>query len=209
MHLGAITTVFVHRSLREAAERMHQLGLKGIEIGTGGFFPKNHCNPAELLSDPSKYQKFQETLTEFELTISALAMHGEPLHPDPAIAKGYDQEFRDTCRLAEKLGVKRLTLLSGLPEAAPGDQVPNWILYPYPPRNLEMFEWQWEKRLIPYWKEHGQIAQDHGVRSVFRNASRRHGLQAGSIPATQECGGPCSRMQFGSLSFILAGDRHY
>ena len=167
MHLGAITTVFVHLSLREAAERMHKLGLKAIEIGTGGFFPKNHCNPAELLSDPSKFKKFQETLAEFGLTISALAMHGEPLHPDPLIAKGYDQEFRDTCRLAEKLGVKRLTLLSGLPEAAPGDQVPNWILYPYPPRNLEMFEWQWEKRLIPYWKEHGQIAQDHGIRLCF------------------------------------------
>ena len=76
MHLGAITTVFVHLSLREAAERMHKLGLKAIEIGTGGFFPKNHCNPAELLSGPSKYQEFQDTLAEFKLIISALAMHG-------------------------------------------------------------------------------------------------------------------------------------
>ncbi|MFN8006381.1 MAG: sugar phosphate isomerase/epimerase [Terriglobia bacterium] len=167
MHLGAITTVFVHLPLAEAARRMHQLGLKSIEIGTGGFFPKNHCNPAELLADAGLCQQFQDILAKSELKISAFAMHGEPLHPDTAIAKQYDQEFRDTCRLAEKLGVTRMTLLSGLPEAAPGDKTPNWILYPYPPRNLEYFEWQWEKRLIPYWKEHGRIAQDHGMRLCF------------------------------------------
>lgn len=58
MHLGAISTVFVNLSLREAAERMHKLGLKAIEVGTGGFFPKNHCNPSELLSDPSALRWF-------------------------------------------------------------------------------------------------------------------------------------------------------
>jgi len=167
MHLGAITTVFVNSSLREAAQKMHNLGLTSIEIGTGGFFPKNHCSPDNLLADPEALNKFRNTLAEFELTLSAFAIHGEPLHPDPTIARTYDQEFRDVCLLAEKLGVTRLTLLSGLPEAAPGDKVPNWILYPYPPRNLEIFEWQWERRLIPYWKEHGKIAQDHGVRLCF------------------------------------------
>jgi len=167
MHLGAITTVFVNSSLREAAQKMHKLGLTFIEIGTGGYFPKNHCCPRDLLADGEALRKFRDTLAEFELTVSAFAIHGEPLHPDPTIAGTYDQEFRHVCSLAEKLGVTRLTLLSGLPEAAPGDRVPNWILYPYPPQNLEMLEWQWEKRLIPYWKEHGKIAQDHGVRLCF------------------------------------------
>jgi len=26
-----------------------------------------------------------------------------------------------------------------------------------------VLEWQWEKKLIPYWKKAGQFAQDHGV----------------------------------------------
>ena len=94
-------------------------------------------------------------------------MHGEPLHPDPAIAGAYDREFRDTCTLAAKLGVTRMTLLGGLPEAVPGDKVPNWILYPFPPINMERYKWQWEQRLIPYWKDHGKIAEEHGVRLCF------------------------------------------
>ena len=167
MYLGAVSTVFIRRSLREAAQRMSELGLKSIEIGTGGFFPKYHCNAAELLADQHKLEQFRETLAEFELTISAFAMHGEPLHPDPTIAETYDQEFRDACALAEKLGVTRVTLLAGLPEAAPGDKAPNWILYPYPPRNLDMYQWQWDKRLIPYWREHAKVADDHGVRLCF------------------------------------------
>ena len=57
MHLGAVSTVFVNRPLREAAQRMHELDLQSIEIGTGGFFPKNHCNPVELLADPGALQK--------------------------------------------------------------------------------------------------------------------------------------------------------
>ena len=32
---------------------------------------------------------------------------------------------------------------------------------------MEMYQWQWEKRLIPYWKEHGKIAADHGIRLCF------------------------------------------
>ncbi len=167
MHLGAISTVFVSLPLRDAARRMRELGLKSIEIGTGGFFPKNHCDPAHLLASESARGEFLETLAESDLKISAFAMHGEPLHPAPAISQAYDRDFRVTCALARKLGVTRMTLLSGLPEAVPGDQSPNWILYPYPPRNLDALKWQWEERLIPYWKEHGKIAEDHGVRLCF------------------------------------------
>ncbi len=164
MKLGAISTVFVEQPLREAARRMHEMGLEAIEIGTGGFFPKNHCDPAELLADEAALETFQATLAEYELEISAFCIHGEPLHPDPAIADPYRKELRDTYALAAKLGVTRLTLLSGLPEAVPGDQEPNWILYPYPPRLMEMYEWQWNERLIPYWKEEVIAADDHGVR---------------------------------------------
>jgi sugar phosphate isomerase/epimerase len=167
MHLGAISTVFVSLPLNDAAQRMRQLGLKSIEIGTGGFFPKNHCDPAKLLADESALAEFNATLAASDLKISAFAMHGEPLHPDPVISHAYDRDFRDTCALAKKLGVTRMTLLSGLPEAVPGDKFPNWILYPYPPRNLDAHKWQWEERLIPYWREHGKIAEDHGVRLCF------------------------------------------
>jgi sugar phosphate isomerase/epimerase len=167
MYLGALSSIFIRRPLREAAQRMHELGLQFIEIGAGGFFPKNHCDPARLLLDKGASEVFQQTLSDSSLAISAFALHGEPLHPDPEIACGYDQDFRAACAFAGKIGVTRLTLLAGLPEAVPGDKMPNWILYPFPARNMDLYRWQWEQRLIPYWKEHAQIAQDHGVRLCF------------------------------------------
>src|SRR5260221_10887897 len=117
MRLGAISTVFANRPLREAARRMHGLGLKAIEIGAGVYFPKNHCDPARLLADPAALDSFRATLAEFDMTISALAMHGEPLSPDPHIAEVYDREFRQACAVARKLDVNRITLVAGLPEA--------------------------------------------------------------------------------------------
>ena len=167
MHLGAVLTGLADRPLGEVVHRIDELGLRSVEIGAGGIFSKQHCNPAELLASPPALEKFQETLAESGLTISAFAMHGEPLHPDPNIAENYDREFRNTCVLAEKIGVSRITLIAGLPEAVPGDKAPNWILYPFPSRNMDMYHWQWEERLIPYWKEHGQIAKDHGIRLCF------------------------------------------
>jgi len=167
MHLGAITTVYMTLPLREALKRIHDVGVKSVEIGAGGYFPKTHCDPSKLLADPAAFDTFKATLAEFDMGISALAMHGEPLSPDPEIARTYDREFRETCQLAEKLGVTRLTLVAGLPEARPGDKAPNWILFSFPPRNLEMYAWQWEQRLIPYWKEHSKIAGDHGLRLCF------------------------------------------
>ena len=98
MHLGAITTVLVNWPLPEAAKKMHALGLQAIEIGTGGFFSKNHCHPAHLLADPRALEEFQAVLAESELKISAFAIHGGPLHPDPAIAEAYDRDFREAWR---------------------------------------------------------------------------------------------------------------
>lgn len=167
MELGAITTVLIHLSLDEMAGRMRELGLKYIEVGVGGYFPKDHCDPAELLKDQAALAAFSEILAKNELQISAFCIHGDCLHPDPEISGTYHQEFVDACQLAEKIGVKRFTLVSGLPEATPGDKTSNWVVYPYPGYYMDILQWQWEKRLIPYWKEHGKIAEDHGVQLCF------------------------------------------
>ena len=105
MHLGSVSSVFVSLPLREAAHRMHQLALNSIEIGTGGFLPKNHCDPAKLLADEFALTEFKGTLAESDPKISALAMHSEPLHPDLAISQAYCRDFRDTRGLAQKLRV--------------------------------------------------------------------------------------------------------
>lgn len=167
MHIGAVSVMFISKPLKDAAKRMRELGLDAMEIVAGGYFPKNHCDPSALLADKKMLAQFRETIEASGLTLSAFAIHGEPLCPDPKVAKAYDREFRDTCALAEKVGVNRITLLAGLPEGATGDTMPNWVLFPFPPRNLEMLKYQWNKRLVPYWKEHAKIAENHGVRLCF------------------------------------------
>ena len=164
MRLGAMTSGFLDRPLRDAARRLHELGVKYVEIPAGGFFPQVHCDPEKLLSDSAALDEFQQTLAEFDLTISAYAMHGQPLNPDPAVVENYKRQFRAACTLAEKTGVDRFTVQAGLPAAAEGDTVPNWLLFPFPPQYVQCLQWQWDERVIPFWREHAKIAADHGVR---------------------------------------------
>ncbi|WP_234731421.1 sugar phosphate isomerase/epimerase family protein [Acidocella facilis] len=50
-------------------------------------------------------------------------------------------------------------MMSGLPEAAPGDRVPNWLVYTksWPAEMPERDRYQWEDRAFPYW--HGLVKQ--------------------------------------------------
>jgi sugar phosphate isomerase/epimerase len=167
MQLGVVSWVWQQEPLSTAVREAHRLGLRYMEVGSGGFFNRAHCDPLALIEDDKRLDSFRKLFDEHELTISAIAMHGEPLHPDPLISEPYDRELRAAIDLAAKLHVDCLTLLSGLPAAHPGDVVPNWLLYPFPSRNLDAMTWQWEERLIPYWRERAKIASDAGVRLAF------------------------------------------
>jgi sugar phosphate isomerase/epimerase len=162
-----MNTAFMRDSLEDALRHCHRLGLHHLELGTGGYLPKNHCDPEQLLASPRALASFRALLEKYEVSISALSIHGEPLHPSPAIADQYDREYRATCRLAKELGVTKLTLLAGLPGATAEDASPNWVLCQWPPRNFEFVEWQWSERLIPYWREHIQFAEAAGTQLCF------------------------------------------
>jgi sugar phosphate isomerase/epimerase len=167
MQLGVVSWVWQRESIETAVTAARALGLAHMEVGTGGFFDKAHCDPVRLIENPTELHAFRALFERNEITISALAIHGEPLHPDPAIAGPYERDLLATIELASRLGVDRLTLLSGLPAASPTDTQPNWVLYPYPARNLDLIEWQWTERLVPYWRAKGKVAEDAGVRLAF------------------------------------------
>jgi sugar phosphate isomerase/epimerase len=52
---------------------------------------------------------------------------------------------------------------SGCPGDFDGARHPNWITTPWPPEFLDVLEWQWEQKAIPYWTEAASFAADHGV----------------------------------------------
>ena len=90
-----------------------------------------------------------------------------PLNPNREAAAEYTRQYRQTCELMGKTGIDKLTLLSGLPEGAEGDTAPNWVAFAEWPFLRDTLEWQWEKRLLPYWREQARIAADNGVTLCF------------------------------------------
>lgn len=167
MKLGLITTGILQHDFEGGLDLARDLGFQAIELGCGGFHSKKFADPEALLADPDALARWRASFEERELEISALAVHGEPLSPNPERAAAYEQELHQACQLAERIGVTRLTLLAGLPAGGPHDKTPCWVVTPFPPYNLDAHAWQWEYRLIPYWLEQSRYAAEHGCRLCF------------------------------------------
>ena len=164
MKLGLFTPVFGKLSQAQMLEKVRALGIQAIELGTGGWPGQDHLDVDALLDKESCAQQFKDQIAGAGLTISALSCHGNPLHPDRATAKAYDDVFRKTVRLAERLEVPVVVTFSGCPGDSDDARHPNWVTTPWPPEFLDVLEWQWEKKSIPYWREAALFAADHGIK---------------------------------------------
>ena len=51
----------------------------------------------------------------------------------------------------------------GCPGDSPNSKWPNWVTCPWPPDYLEILKWQWEERLLPYWRSLTAAATKNGV----------------------------------------------
>jgi len=151
MKLGLFTPVFGALGTREMLAKVKAIGrIEALELGTGGWPGCDHPD-LDLVRDSG-------------LSISALSCHGNPLHPDPKIAGDDDALFRKTVLLAEQHGVPVVVTFSGCPGDSEGAKHPNWITSPWPPEFLEVLDWQWEHKAIPYWTDAAKFAADHGVK---------------------------------------------
>lgn len=167
MKLGVITLNLGNFEFEEGLEYAQKLGLQALEVGGIGLWPKKYCDPDKLVRDKGEVDRWLDAFARHDLEISALGGHGSPLTPDKKAAAEYSRQFRQACKLAEMSGIKRMTLFAGLPEGAEGDTAPNWVAFIEWPFLRDTLEWQWEKRLLPYWREHGKIASDHGLTLCF------------------------------------------
>ena len=163
MQLSVLANLYGAKSLEETLQILTSLGVHTVEIGAGGYPGKAHCNPAELLADEKKFDEFVALFKKYDVNICALATHGNAVHPDKAIAKQFDEDFRNAVLLAEKLGVKTVITFSGCPGDSEGSKYPNWVTCPWPEDFLHILDWQWNEVLIPYWKEAGAFALAYNV----------------------------------------------
>lgn len=166
MKLGVFNPILAGMPFEDAMKYLADSGVQAVEIGCGGFPGKAHCDPAVLLNDEAELEKFKAVLEKNHLEISALSTHGNAVHPDPAIAKQFHDDFVGAVLLAEKLGVKRIITFSGCPGGSAEDKTPNWVTCAWPDDFGKILDYQWNEVLIPYWRETSAFAAAHGIEKI-------------------------------------------
>jgi len=166
MKLGVFTCLLGNLPLEDALKYFSALGIEMIEIGCGGYPGKSHADPDVLLNDSGKLAEFKTLVAKYNLEISALSCHANPVHPNKELAADFDKAIRDTILLAEKLGINRINTFSGCPGDFEGAKFPNWVTCPWPNDFSEILEWQWNEVLIPYWKDLVKFSKAHGVDKI-------------------------------------------
>lgn len=167
MKVGVFSAILSNLPLEKALAHIEGLGCETVEIGTGAYPGDAHCKPTELLANKTKLEKFTSAIKDSGLEISSLSCHGNPLHPNKAIATAHHKVFENTVKLAGRIGVPVVTTFSGCPGDHPKAKYPNWVTCPWPPDFLDILDWQWSKVAIPYWKKQAAFAKSHGVKIAF------------------------------------------
>jgi sugar phosphate isomerase/epimerase len=164
--IGVFDPVFDKLSLDQMIDKISSMGIEAVEIGTGGYPGTVHCPVQEMLDDPAKLRAWKKKFEDRNIQVATLSCHGNPVHPDARIAQRDAESFRRTVLLAEKLEVTVIVGFSGCPGGSPSDTMPNWVTYRWPPEFAQVQDWQWNERVIPYWKQAAKFAREHGVHKL-------------------------------------------
>ena len=166
MKLGVMNPVLNSYKFEDALSYLHSLGVDCIEIGAGGYPGKAHLDPEQLLGNDAKIKEYKALLEKYELTVSAISCHGNPLHPTKSIAEKFHNEFKNAILVAEALGVDTVIGFSGCPGDCEESKNPNWVTCAWPNEYGDILKWQWEEKIIPYWKDMAVFAKEHGITKI-------------------------------------------
>lgn len=164
MKVGVFTVLFRDTSFDEVLDYIAISGVEAVEIACGGYVGKAYCDPDHLLADKAACTNFRKSILDRGLTISALSVHANPLHPDLNVSRAHQQNIENAIRLANQLGVDTVVTFSGCPGGGPEDRYPNWVTCSWPPEFSKILRWQWEECLIPYWRRTMTLARNYGIR---------------------------------------------
>jgi sugar phosphate isomerase/epimerase len=163
MRVGVLTALFAQFTLDEVIAKIKKIGVSTVELGTGNYPGDPHCKLSYLTDDKAR-REFQQKLADNGISISALATHGNSLHPVKEIREKFIEGTRQSILLAEKLGLDTIVDFAGCPGDSDDARYPNWVTCPWPPDFTELLKWQWEEKVIPFWTEQAKFARDHGVK---------------------------------------------
>ena len=166
MKLCVITNIFASTPLKEALKKFSALGIEALEIGCGGYPGNAHANCDILLNDDAALTEWKKIISDAGMEVAALAVHGNPVHPDKEIANAFHRDFERAVLLSEKIGNDTIVTFSGCPGGCAEDKTPNWVTCPWPEDFLKALDYQWNEVLIPYWKSATAFAKAHGVTKI-------------------------------------------
>ena len=166
MKLGLCAGVYLNRSLEEVFEICGQIGVECLEIYCGDPKPTKHIDIQAILSSDKAMQDYLDRFKRRGIHINAFSFGNNLVHPDPDVARGSWEIFKNAVLLCEKTGVEVLGVFSGTPGGCPNDRTPNWITCPWPDEYLAMSRYQWEDVLIPFWNKAAAFAQEHGLKKI-------------------------------------------
>lgn len=166
MQLSVVNGVFGGMSLDESLKFLADHGVHQLELGVGGYPGTVHADAKKLIHDQKGREELMSTFKKYNSTISAIAVHGNCVHPNKEIAAKFEEDFEAACVLAGQIGIKRIVTFSGCPGGDPAAQQPNWVTCAWPPEYLDILDYQWNQVLIPYWKKAVEFAAKNGVEKI-------------------------------------------
>ena len=166
MQLSVMSPVLSQMDLDEALGYLHSLGVDSLELGAGGYPGKAHMDAEDFLAHPEKIEDLKDLLKKHNMKLSAIACHGNPVHPNKAEAARFHREFVAAMKVAVALGVDTIVGFSGCPGDCEHSENPNWVTCAWPPEYLDILDYQWNKVLIPYWKETAKLAAEIGIKKI-------------------------------------------
>lgn len=172
MRIGLNTDSLGQLSFDEMLKTAAELGVQTLEFCCGGWSMAPHVRLDRLLENQTERETFLAKIRDHGLEIDALNCSGNQLAPGER-GKSNDRVVRDTMKLAQLLGIRRVVMMSGLP-GGPGDQNANWIMIAWPPETHEILRYQWEDVAIPYWRDLVNHARETGIEKI---CVEQHGHQ--------------------------------
>lgn len=140
------------------------IGIEGVEVATGNFSPTVHLKADELLANGDARKAYKESIARRGMKLCALNCSGNQLAPGE-YGRSHAECVEKTMRLAEKMEIKTVVMMSGLPGSCPEDRYPNWVTNFFP-NMQEVLDYQWNEVLFPYWEKLVVLAKNCGVEHI-------------------------------------------
>ena len=156
MRIALFNDGLAHLERREALQWCADRGVGSLELGVGGWRQAQHVDLDLVLREPSARRALVADFEEFDISLGCVNAAGNALHPDPAIAARHTAAIHGAIELADKLGVERVVTMSGCPGGPDGGRLPIFAPWALNPDCEDLWRWQWEERVRPFWEELGR-----------------------------------------------------